>query len=158
MKYLCFRGMITSGIGRHVELHVPGREELQHAPSDWPKTFREGSLNIRVASDGYPSLFADRGLSNTVENLDRNCYPCTFEIAQGDFGNNLLTPIASMPKRGSGQVWRAVLTTKNHSIQCWVLRRYGSRVGEQLELLAENHLRSTYNLQDGDAATVCLTP
>jgi len=57
MDELVFQGVVGSGVGRHVDLHVPGREALTHAHCDWPLTLQPGSLNIRI--DGYPSQFTD---------------------------------------------------------------------------------------------------
>jgi hypothetical protein len=154
MEPIVFKGHIAKGVGRYVELHVPGRDEIPQAPSDWPKVLCKGSLNVQIAPDGYPLLFNEKGLQNSTKSLDANCYPCTFEIAQHEFRNNKLAPNAAMPKRGSAQVWRAVLKANGHDIECWVLRRYGSGLADQLELLSEKHLRTEYELKDGQAAIV----
>jgi hypothetical protein len=140
----------------YVQLHVPGRSELSACPSDWPEKLCLGSLNVRVAADGYPSLFLERGLSNTVASLDSNCYRANFDIAQDQFGNNKLFPDQSAPRKGSAQVWRAVLGANGRHIPCWVLRRYGSGLINELELLSHEHLRSAYHLEDGQRVTVTL--
>jgi hypothetical protein len=93
MEPIVFKGHITSGIGKHVELYVPGRNEIQQAPSDWPEILCKGSLNVKIASDGYPPLFEKKGLKSSTRSLDGNCYPCAFKIAQHEFGNNRLIPI-----------------------------------------------------------------
>jgi CTP-dependent riboflavin kinase len=154
MEPIVFKGCIVKGVGRYVELHVPGRNEIRQAPSDWPEVLCKGSLNVRIAPDGYPPLFKETGLQDSTKSLDVKCYPCVFEIAQHEFGNNKLTPGPAMPKRGSAQVWRAVLTANGHNIECWVLRRYGSGLADQLELLSDKHLRTEYGLEDGQKAII----
>lgn len=158
MDPLTFEGIITSGVGRYIELHVPGREEIVQAPGDWPKVLCKGSLNVRIVPEGYPPLFSECGHPNTVRSLDTKCFPCSFMIGHDEFGNNQLRPIPSTPKRGSAQVWRAVLKTNGYSIDCWVLRRFGSGLSDQLELLSEKHMRSEYGLEDGERATIVLQP
>ncbi len=128
MNVIRFSGLIGDGVGRYVELHVPGRNEIPQAPPDWPITLQKGSLNVRINSDGYPSLFAELGLPNSVRSLDKNPFPPAFEIAQHEFGNNQLRPEPSMPHKGSAQVWRATLKSGEQHHACWVLRRYGSQV------------------------------
>ena len=61
-----------------------------------------------------------------------------------------------MPKKGSAQVWRATLTVEDRDHNCWVLRRFGSGVGEQLELLSDDHLRTTCDLTNGQQVVVTL--
>ena len=156
MNAISFRGVIGDGVGRHVELHVPGKDEIPQAPADWPTRLREGSLNVRIIPEGYPAFFAALGLPNSVRSLDKKPFPATFEIAQQELGNNQLRAEPSMPHKGSAQVWRAVLTASGNNHPCWVLRRYGSGVGEQLELLSEVHMRSAHQLVNGQAVVVTL--
>jgi len=136
------RGKIISGCGRHVELHVPGYHDLPQAPADWPDVLCAGSLNIAVAREIITAIDAGGFMEPT------------FEIEQWQFGNNLLTPTEDMPRRGAGRVWRAILESGGHSIGCWVLRRYGSRMGKALEIVAGDHLRAHHQLHDGQAAVV----
>lgn len=156
MNSISFKGVIGDGVGRHVELHVPGREEIAQAPTDWPVTLQKGSLNVRIVAEGYPSQFATLGLPNNVQSLDMKQFPPAFEIAQSQLGNNQLKPLAGMPHRGSAQVWRATLLAQGKEHPCWVLRRYGSGVGEQLELLSEVHMRSAFQLVNGQSVVVTL--
>ena len=156
LEPLVFVGAITSGVGKHVELHVPGRDEMPQAPADWPSVLCRGSLNVRILVDGYPALFLQQRFGNTVRSLDTNCYPCAFEISQSQFGNNMLLPNPSEPRKGSAQVWKAVLTTNDQNIPCWVLRRYRSGLTDQLELLSDRHLRTAYHLENGQRVTVHL--
>ncbi len=156
MNTISFRGVICTGVGKYVELHVPGKDEIRRAPTDWPTRLKEGSLNVCIAADGYPALFAALNLPNSVSSLDKRPFPAAFEIAHHEFGNNRLGPKLGKPENGSAQVWRAILTACGHDRRCWVLRRYGSGVGEQLELLSQVHMRSTYQLQDRQPVVVTL--
>lgn len=158
MENIAFEGKITGGVGRHVELQIPGREELPQAPKDWPSVLCKGSLNVRIEPDGYPSLFERIGLPKTTRSLDQRPIDCSFEIGQSELGNNRLTPADAMPHRGSAQVWRAVLMTTEQGIACWVLRRYGSGLRDQLEIVSDIHLRTEYRLVDGQEVQVCLHP
>ncbi len=153
---ISFSGAICDGVGRHVELHVPGRNEISQAPSDWPVTLQKGSLNVRIAPEGYPELFVTLGVPNRVRSLDSRAFPSAFEIAQHEFGNNRLKPDPDMPHKGSAQVWRAILAWQARKHDCWVLRRYGSGVGEQLELLSDLHMRSAFDLVSGQPVIVTL--
>jgi hypothetical protein len=152
---LIFHGVIAKGIGKYVDLHVPGRDEIK-ASTDWPVVLWKGSLNVRVNPDGYPALFTTRGLPNEVASLDRNCFPSCFEIAYDQFGNNQLLPTAAESRRGTAQVWRARLEANDHEVPCWVLRRYSSALVDVLELLSDRHLRQTYGLVDDQRAIVTL--
>ena len=158
METIAFEGKITSGVGRHIELHVPGCEDLPQAPKDWPAVLCKGSLNIRIDPDGYPELFEEIGLPNSAKSLDKKPIECSFEIGQFEFGNNQLVPTDEMPQKGSAQVWRAILTTTEQRIACWVLRRYGSGLRDQLEIVSDAHLRTDYGLTDGQEVQVCLHP
>ena len=153
---MVFHGVIAKGVSRYVGLEVPGRDEISQPPADWPLVLCKGSLNVRVHSSGYPALFSTRGLPNKVSSLDQNCFPCCFEIAYDQFGNNQLAPTAADPRRGCAQVWRASLDVNDRRIACWVLRRYGSALVDVLELLSEEHLRETYGLADDQPAIVTL--
>ena len=151
-----FKGKITKGIGRHSELIVPGRTAIE-SPSDWPDRLQPGSLNVRVDPDGFPATFDAMLNRRSVKNLDDGCLPPVFLILQADFGNNMLRATPEMPRRGVGQLWRAVLQTDSHVIHCWVLRRIGSGLCDQLELVSHEHIRSTYGLTDGQVVAVTLS-
>jgi hypothetical protein len=154
---LTFEGIIRSGKGKYAELQIPGRSQIAQAPLDWPETLFKGSLNVLVHPRGYPSLFAERKLPNSTTSLDAECFPPAFVIRHDEIGNNRLRPEPSNPKKGSARVWRALLRANGCEIRCWVVRRYGSGLKEQLELLSQEHLRSRYSLQNGHRATVMLS-
>ncbi len=155
---IIFVGTVVSGIGKHVELHIPGRSELLDTPPDWPFRLCPGSLNVRVSQNGYPSFFREHQLPNSVASLDARCFPGHFEIAQDQLGNNKLVPTKINPQKGTAQVWRAHLTTDDNEVSCWVLRRYGSGLTDQLEIVSDRHLRTEYHLKDGQKVTVRLLP
>jgi hypothetical protein len=66
------------------------------------------------------------------------------EIPRHLLGNNQLGPRPGVPRGGDAQVWRARLQTLDGHLElpCWALRRFGSRVGEQLEFIAAERLRA----------------
>jgi len=154
MDELVFEGEVSRGKGCHSTLRVPGRETISNCPHDWPLTLSPGSLNIRV--DVYPPQLDARGLTSSVVELDRALFVPEFEILRDQFGNNKLGPRPGMPRCGDAQVWRAKIVREVGEVgECWVLRRFGSHVGEQLELVADRRLRDN-GLHDGQRVTVTL--
>ncbi len=148
MTELLFGGVVSSGLGCHAMLYVPGRAELRAAPADWPEHLHPGSLNVSV--DLYPPEFMNRGLRSRVSELDQGRFVPEFEILRNQFRNNKLGPRPGVPRGGDAQVWRAQLSHAGGGpiIKCWALRRFGSQVGEQLEFVAERRLRD-FGLYDG---------
>lgn len=144
MDKITFKGSIVNGRSRHVELYVPGRNELPAAPTDWPLKLCPGSLNIKINSNGYPDEFKNRDLAETIKSLDSALFKAAFEIKQNQFGNNLLTPTNAIPNRGDAQVWKSTLKANNKSISCWVLRRYGSGLAWELEVVSDLNIRNEY--------------
>jgi hypothetical protein len=155
MAELVFGGVVASGVGQHATLGVPGWDILQNVPHDWPRTLFPGSLNVKV--DRFPESLSQRGLPPSVTSLDSCLFLPAFEILRAEFVNNRLAPREGSPRCGDGQVWRAnILPIGSHEhIHCWALRRFGSRVGEQLELVSEKRLRSDA-LQDNQRLIVTL--
>lgn len=143
-KSLVFDGVVINGRGGHAELGVPGRHELPSAPHDWPEQLFPGSLNLRVLQ--YPSEFRGRGLPESVKVLDAIPFGPEFTIPHGAMRNNKLTPTPAMPRRGTAQVWRTQLTANGHTVMCWVLRRIGSGLGRELELVSAEGLRAKLGL------------
>lgn len=153
---MLFKGKITKGIGRHSELFVPGRAIIDFAPPDWPEQLQPGSLNIRVHPDGYPPAFDSLRHKRSVKNLDNGCLPPAFVIPQADLGNNRLNATPEMPQKGAGQLWRALLQTGSYEVRCWVLRRIGSGLSDQLEIVSHEYLRVAYELTDNQNAAITL--
>jgi len=158
MKKLTFSVGIKSGVGRHVELGIPGRRILVAAPLDWPDQLQPGSLNIGIHEDGYPRELTDNPNFSGVKLFDQGLFPPAFLILRDDMRNNKLRARLEMPDRGTAQVWRAVLCVEGVTdpYPAWVLRRLGSRVGEQLELVSDVHLKDTLSLENGMNVTVIL--
>jgi len=158
MDVLTFRGYIGSGVGRYSEMTIPGRAALPDAPNDWPETLQSGSLNVKIASDGYPNELLSRCNGELVQKLDSQVFCPTFEIPRNAIQNNKLKPEPDQPRRGDAQVWRAALLVPDRQVpfDCWVLRRFGSRVKEQLEIVSDKHLRTELGLVDGANVVVHL--
>lgn len=148
MGKIIFTGNIVNGRGGHIELYVPGRDELPVTHPDWPVKLCPGSLNVKIDSSGYPCEFKNHGLEETVKSLDVALFKAAFEIKQNQFGNNLLTPTDSIPNRGDAQVWKSTLKANNTSIPCWVLRRYGSGLAWELEVVSDINIRNEYGFSN----------
>jgi hypothetical protein len=144
MQKILFKGFIVNGIGKHNELYVPGRKELPESHPDWPVKLCSGSMNVRVNHSGYPREFRENGWMRTVKALDTAKFKAPFGIRQDQFGNNRLKPTGSMQNRGDAQVWKATLKAGGQSIPCWVLRRFGSGLSRELELVSDMSIRETY--------------
>jgi hypothetical protein len=140
MEKLRFAGTIVNGIGKHRELVVPGCNEFTCPAADWPERLFPGSLNVRVLS--YPDEFVRRGLRSAMDTLDSVGFEPEFAIPQALLGNNRLTPVLGMPDRGKAQVWRASVCANNVTLACWVLRRIGSALTQQIELVSSVHMRA----------------
>jgi hypothetical protein len=155
MTEIVFGGVVSSGIGHHATLYVPGRAELRNAPADWPERLHPGSLNVSV--DQYPPEFMNRGLRNSVSELDLGRFVPEFEILRDQFQNNKIEPRPDLPRGGDAQVWRTRLRHDGVGavIKCWTLRRLGSQVGEQLECVAGRRLRD-FGLDEGLRVEVAL--
>lgn len=140
MDALLFAGRVATGIGCHSNLVVPGGGALKQGANGWPLLLHPGSLNIRV--DVFPPQLGEHGLPDEVSALDSGLFAPAFEILRDEFGNNKLRASRDNARRGDAQVWRAKIDTQGHEIaDCWVLRRFGSRVGNQLEFVANRRLR-----------------
>jgi hypothetical protein len=144
MDELIFIGNVVNGIGKHVELVVPGRDEISCAPADWPERLCPGSLNLLVSV--YPLQFAVRRIAETTKSLDISGFLPAFTIARAAMKNNKLTPLPDMPVRGAAQVWQAMLEANAQTHPCWVLRRFGSGLDKAIELVSEMKLRDKLSL------------
>jgi hypothetical protein len=151
MATLVFKGRIKAGIGKFKQMEIPGCHVLQAAP-DWPEKLCPGSLNIVVDDDGYPAEFLRRCSGEWVKKLDSECFRPAFTIPGKSISKNKLVPKPDNPRRGDAQVWRATLSVpkRGRCERCWLLRRFGSGLGKQLELVARDKLRDKLDLKDGD--------
>ena len=132
--------------------------DLDCSPVDWPKVLYPGSLNVCIPSDGYPSEFEGLDPKKAVKKLDSKFFPALFTIPQDRMKNNQLTPRSNELERGTGQVWRATVKneTSGQTLSAWVLRRIGSDLGCQLEIVSDVCLREALALVDGTSVTVVM--
>src|SRR5437667_379864 len=106
MDKLTFIGEIVKARGDHKNLWIPGRNDVLERPADWPERLYAGSVNVLIASDGYPKEFQTRHLPLNVQTLDVAGFEPEFTIPQHQMRNNTLTAVPGMPNRGEAQVWR----------------------------------------------------
>lgn len=156
MKEIIFKGKIRDGRGNFSKMKIPGRSSLPIAPNDWPEVICPGSLNVKVME--YPEELESLGPGNHIQKLDNGLFQPAFVIPHDRIIGNTIRPILHAPENGNAQVWRAKLAVAQTGIQfpCWVLRRIGSGVAKQLEIVSEDHLRSKYGLGNGDKVFVSL--
>jgi hypothetical protein len=156
MRTLVFKGSVHSNKGRfHREMVVPGRETLRSSPTDWPAQFAPGTLNIQVDLESCVGL-GEIGSSVGVKKFDEGQFKPALVIPQNEIVGNTLKPKAGEPQKGTGQAWRAELLVNatGATTKCWMLRRIGSSIASQIELISEDHLRNRLNLNDGTQITL----
>lgn len=153
-----FKGKIISGQGDHYDLGIPGKNELSHAPEDWPKTLCPGSLNVEISIEDLPKELDNLGQGTLIKKLDNGILKPTFVIEQKAILNNTIGPKGPVKGRGDAQVWRAkIIVEKSKEIyDCWVLRRLDSEMTKHIELVSDKYLRETLKLSDGDRVLVSL--
>ena len=152
MATLRFIGVVRKGVGRFAaELTLPTRDRMSVPIRDWPEAPQPGTLNVRINSDGFPNDFLEFFDGPDVRYLDSRRFAPEAELKASDIGNNTLPPLPERPDRGSAQVWRALLRNleTGEEQQCWVLRRIGSGLVKDLELVAGENLRDSLRLYDG---------
>ncbi len=152
MRKLVFSGTVRSNQGAFSrEMVVPGRKDLFLTPKDWPPKLEPGTLNIAIHDDGFPNDFDQLGEGDRLKKLDgRNFWP-ELAIPPWRIAGNTLEPTPDEPVRGSAQIWRAELevTPTGEVATCWMLRRLGSDMLSEIELVSDEHLRRRLNLCDG---------
>ncbi len=148
---LLVQGIVEKGLGYHSRLHIPGSEEIDSAPYDWPIRFAAGSLNIFV-----PTLPHEVPRRQGFKALDKGKIPAAFTIPQNAIGNNSLHKKFLKPRRGTGQAWRAILSAHAGTQNVWVFRRIGSHMRQHLELISPFILREQLRLMDGDSVKLTL--
>jgi hypothetical protein len=152
-----FIGTVRSNKGEFsVHMVVPGRDSLVVAPADWPVRLAPGTLNIGVNDDGFPEGFEEIGEGDGLKKFDEGKFRPELAIPPWRIAGNTLPPIPDQPMRGAAQVWRAELQVifTDRAARCWMLRRIGSGIVSQIELVAQEHLRSRLNLCDDMAVKV----
>jgi len=106
----------------------------------------------------YPSNLDALGGGDRIKKLDNGEFKPLLVIPRKKITNNSLRPTPQCPQRGDAQAWQANLTVLRTGLseKCWVLRRIGSGIARRLELISENHLRTSLELKDGDEVTVTM--
>ena len=157
MRQLEFSGKIKRNKGLFHNMSIPGRRELASAPADWPETLIPGSLNIRIDLGLLPDVFSAIGSGKNMKEFDSGDFRPEFEISHDKLMGNSLLPTADQPRKGTAQIWRANLATAaGTDVKCWMLRRIGSSIGAQIELVSEHHLRTLLGLEDGTPVNVTI--
>jgi len=158
MDKVYFEGTVISGISKYSELEFPDKTKIKEAPDDWPQHLVKGSLNICIDEDGYPEEFSNLGHQNDTSILDKTQFQPEFIIPGNLIKNNKLVPSQECHNRGNAQVWRATLTKKcsGDSTNCWVVRRFGSTIYRDLEIVSDIHLRNHFKLENGDRVIVLM--
>ncbi|WP_433849055.1 DUF120 domain-containing protein [Brucella pseudogrignonensis] len=149
---IVFRGKISSWLGKHSELVIPGKQQLDNSPKDWPVRFASGSLNVQIMQ--YPSILQSR--RKQLKALDRGLVPPSIVIPQHEILNNSLRRKLFKPRRGIGQAWRATLHAHSRSMNVWIFRRIGSHMHDCIELISDKHIRDNLNIHDQDEVHVVL--
>ncbi len=148
---LRFLGTVKSGLGKHSRLAIPGSGKLNgRPPPGWPPKFIPGSLNILVDDNGYPAGFAEIE-GDRLAKLDTGAFPPAIMIPATEISGNTLKPKPGMPRRGAGQFWPARISVSgtDKTACCWLFRRVGSSIKQQLELVSGVVLRKELLLTDG---------
>lgn len=159
MDNLYFIGTVISGCGKYSELEFPDKTKIEGASEDWPNSFFNGSLNIRINEDGYPKEFSQLEYPNNIKILDKIGFQPEFIIPGNLIKNNKLLPTPEYLNRGSAQVWKALLTNKHseEAVCCWVVRRFDSGLYRDIELVSHIHLRKKLKLENGNNVEVCIS-
>jgi hypothetical protein len=156
MRELVFTGEVRSNKGQFSDMEIPGRGQLEQAPDDWPTQLCRGSFNVGISDGGFPDGFDELGEGEGVQKLDRGSFAPEFLIPHNRIRNNSLKPRKGMPLRGHAQVWRATieLPGRQPPLACWMLRRIGSTIKRQIELVSDTHLKTTLDTDDGQTVVV----
>lgn len=146
------------GIGKFSkQLVLPSGSNLSKPIRDWPEVPQPGTLNVRV-KDGFPPEFIEAFGQPNVQMLDSRRFKPEAELDWKEIGNNTLPPLPNCPDRGNAQVWRATLRNLNTGAEClcWALRRIGSGLSVDFELVAGVKLRDQLALIDGTPVEIDL--
>jgi hypothetical protein len=153
MRKLDFTGKVMADATPR--LVIPGRDDLFLKPDDWPTHLAPGTLTIQV-DDNAPQ--STEGVRNTdgLKMLDEGKFRPALVIPQRKIIGSTLIPDSDHPTRGFAQVWQADLQVigTGQEAPCWALRIVGSNDPSQIDLVAQENLRSHFNLGDGAAVKV----
>ncbi len=159
MEFLKFEGVYAEGSGYFsVKIQIPGHCDFTKPIEGWPAVMHEGTMNVKINSDGFPQELISRFGSKSVKHFDSRRFKPEAEIPAQAIGGNTLRPTEACPDEGNGQVWSATIIElkSQNSKDCWVFRRIGSGYGEVLELVAEESISSALSLKYGDPVTVLM--
>lgn len=157
MRTLEFFGTVRSNKAQFSqEMVIPGRDQLIVVPEDWPNQLAPGTLNIEI--DDFPKDFEGIGEGDGLQKLDKGKFRAALIIPQRKIAGNTIKPTPDLPVRGFAQVWRADLHVLATGIttKCWKFRIIESRIESQIELVADQHLRTVLNLGDGAKVKVTI--
>jgi hypothetical protein len=157
MRKLVFIGRVRTGNGRFAQdMVIPGRDNLFLKPDDWPRQLAPGTLNVLVNDDGFPAGFDEIGKGEGLTKLDEGKFGRALLISPWKIAGNTIKYDSDNPTRGMGEIWRAELQViaTGQTTKCWMFRRIGSDLTSEIELVAEENLRTRLNLSDGMAVKV----
>src|SRR6185312_12580449 len=112
--------------------------------------------NIKVNDGGFPEGFEDIGPGDGLCKLDAGKFRPVLVIPQRKIAGNTVMSTPEEPTRGFARVWRAELQVidSGQSASCWMFRIIDFGYSSQLEVVAEENLRSRLNVSDGMAVKV----
>lgn len=146
-----FMGKVIKGSGCFSkQLYVPGETEIPGLIRDWPDEVQSGTLNVLIDDNGWPECYLAK-FGKKTEGLDLRQFQPELELHHSKIGNNTLAPReGEREDKGNAQIWRSHLTKieSGVSIQCWVLRRIGSRMPHRLECVAGERIRTVLELPE----------
>jgi len=157
MRKLDFTGTVRANDRKlGDDIRLPGRDELFLKPADWPTKLAYGTVIVEITR--FPEGFAEIGEGEGFERLVEGRFRPAFVIPQRLIAGNTLTPDAEHPTRGFAVVWDAEVqvVATNRATTCWGIWIIGSEAKQTLQLVAEEDLRSSLGLANGDAVQITL--
>ena len=151
MRKLEFIGAVQA---KKLKLVIPGRDDLFLKPDDWPTQIFPDIVSIEIT--GFPEGFEEIGEGEGLERLDRGKFRPALVIPQRKIIGSTLIADSDHPTRGFAQVWQADLQVigTGQEATCWAIRIIGSMYPLHIDLVAQENLRSHFNLGDGAAVKV----
>lgn len=146
-----FKGKVIKGSGCFSkQLHVPGEQDIPGLIRDWPDEIQPGTLNVLIDDSGWPEDYLAK-FGKETNSLDLRQFQPEVELHHNKIGSNTLAPQGGEREdKGNAQIWRSHLTKieSGESVQCWVLRRIGSRMPHRLECVAGEKIRTVLELPE----------
>jgi hypothetical protein len=154
MRKLEFTGKVQAETAP--QLIIPGRDDLFLKPDDWPTQLAPGIVCIEISH--FPEGFDEISEGDGLARLDQGKFRPALVIPQRKIVGSILSPDTDHPTRGFAEVWRAevqVIAT-GQAATCWMLRIIGLDATRDIQLVAEEDLRSRLNLGDGTVVKVTI--